>query len=298
MALSWLMRKTLTMITAVILAAIAAVSLSACSRLATIPAPPPGNTPADYLASRPYAELSVGGAEFIVTEPSSSVFILALGLLTIGLGAHFLKTRADQRSRFWWGLSFIAWGIGALLAGTSYQAFAYEIKSAGRAVSSWTSWWEIYYMLFTVASIGAMTMGVAHASAHGRLRKALTVYAVVDVALYFAVCLTGAFLPDKFLVSFELMVLFTWPGYVAFFVINVRRYLKNRAVLDRSLMVTWGSLFVVMGGYYAYLLSGLGEALWARGLWFNANDFLHAGLIGWMAYIRLKVSRELRDERE
>ncbi len=274
------------------------LSLSSCSRLAGIPAPPPGNTPADYLAGRPYVELSVGGSEFIVTEPSSSVFIIALGLLTIGLGVHFLRTRAGQRSRFWWGLSFIAWGIGALLAGTSYQAFAYEIKSAGREVSSWTSWWEIFYMLFTVASIGVMTMGVAWSSASGRVRKALTVYAVVDVALYFVVCLTGAFLPDKFLVSFELMVLFTWPGYVAFFVINLRRYLKSRDALDRSLMVTWVSLFVVMGGYYVYLLSGLGEALWARGLWFNANDFLHVGLIGWMLYIRLKVSKELRDERE
>ncbi len=281
-----------------LVAMIVMLSLSSCSRLATIPALPPGNTPVDYLASRPYVELSVGGAEFIVTEPSSSVFILALGLLTIGLGAHFLKTHAGQRSRFWWGLSFIAWGIGALLAGTSYQAFAYEIKSAGRAVSSWTSWWEIFYMLFTVASIGAMTMGVAWSSANGRARKALAIYAVVDVALYFAVCLTGAFLPDKFLVSFELMVLFTWPGYMAFFVINLRRYIKGREALDRSLMVTWVALFVVMGGYYVYLLSGLGEALWARGLWFNANDFLHAGLIGWMLYIRVKVSKELRDRRE
>jgi len=292
------MRKN-HMLRATRLAGVAAMfSLASCSRLAGIPAPSPGNTPADYLAARPYLELSVGGAEFILTEPSSSVFILVLGLLTIGLGAHFLRTRAGQRSRFWWGLSFVAWGIGALLAGTSYQAFAYEIKSAGRAVSSWTSWWEIFYMLFTVASIGAMTMGVAHACANGRLRKALTVYAVVDVALYFAVCLTGAFLPNKFLVSFELMVLFTWPGYVAFFVINVRRYIKSRTKLDRSLMVTWVSLFIVMGGYYVYLLSGLGEALWARGLWFNANDFLHVGLIGWMLYIRLKVSRELRDTGE
>lgn len=281
-----------------IASSISILSLSACSRLAGIPAPPPANTPADYLASRPYVELSFGGTGFILTEPSSSVFILALGLLTIGLGAHFLRTRGVERSRFWWGLSFIAWGIGALLAGTSYQAFAYEIKSAGRAVSSWTSWWEIFYMLFTVASIGAMTMGVAYASASGRLRKALTVYAVVDVVLYFAVCLTGAFLPNKFLVSFELMVLFTWPGYLAFFVINLRRYLKGRTKLDRSLIVTWVSLFVVMGGYYAYLLSGLGEALWARGLWFNANDFLHVGLIGWMIYIRLNVSKELRDAEE
>jgi hypothetical protein len=63
-------------------------------------------------------------------------------------------------------------------------------------------------------------------------------------------------------------------------------------------MVTWVSLFLVMGGYYVYLLSGLGDVLWARGLWFNANDFLHVGLIGWMLYIRLKVSKGLRDERE
>ena len=289
------MRKPPTILHARIAAVLAMLFLSACSRLAEIPAPPPGNTPAEYLAGRPYVELSVGSADFILTEPSSSIFIFALGLLTIGLGAHFLRTRAGQRSRSWWGLSFIAWGIGALLAGTSYQAFAYEIKSAGRAVSSWTSWWEIFYMLFTVASIGAMTMGVAWSSTSDRVRKALTVYAAVDVALYFAVCLTGAFLPNKFMVSFELMVLFTWPGYLAFFVINLRRYLKSRTKLDRSLLVTWVSLFIVMGGYYVYLFSGLGEALWAHGLWFNANDFLHVGLIGWMLYIRLKVSKELRD---
>lgn len=95
------MRKFLAIITSFFVAATAIISLSACSRLAGIPAPPPGNKPADYLAGRPYVEFSLGGDEVIVIEPSSSVFNLALGLLTIGLGVYFLRTRAGRRSRFW-----------------------------------------------------------------------------------------------------------------------------------------------------------------------------------------------------
>lgn len=281
---------------ALVLAILAGASLLAgCGRLASIPADPPGNRPADYLESRPHLEARLGPSSFVITEPSSSILIYALGLLTVGVGVRFLLTRDGQRSRTWWGFSLVAWGIGALLAGTSYQAFAYEIKSAGREVSSWTSWWEVWYLLFTVASIDAMAMAVAHASTEGKARRRLSAYAAVNAAVYGVVCLAGAFIPDRFMVSFELMVLFTWPGYLVFFLVNARRHAKHHQRLDRVLVRAWVALFSVMAAYYAWLLAGIGEALWERGIWFSANDLLHAGLIGWMCYLGTAVMGELRD---
>lgn len=44
-----------------------------------------------------------------------------------------------------------------------------------------------------------------------------------------------------------------------------------------------------MAVYYGYLLSGIPEGLWAKGVWFSANDVLHLGLIAWMVYIYAAV---------
>jgi len=281
-----------------VLLALLAGLLAGCGRLESIPAPPPYDSAEAFLASRPHAEIVLGGSSLVVMEPSSSALVYGLGLLAVGLGLRFLATRRGERSRLWWGVSLVLWGLGAILAGTSYQAFGYEIKYAGRAAPAWTSWWEILYLLASVASIDAMALAVAHSSLAGKARRRLVFYAALNAGLYALVCLAGAFLPDKFLVSFELMVIFAWPGYLVFLAVNAKRYAKSRSPLDRSYVGVWLGLFAVTAAYYGYLRLGFTEALWARGLWFSANDLLHAGLVAWMLYIGLGVAPKVKDLRE
>ena len=168
---------------------LSSIMLSGCGRLGTIPYSP-STTPEAWLNTHPHVKLSLGALEFILMEPTSSFLVYSLGVLAVVVGLHFLRIRENHRSRLWWGIALLLWGIGALLAGTSYQAFSYEIKCAGRDACSWTSWWEVCYLLFTVASVNAMMMGVRHSSAGDVMKKALSVYAVMNTALY-SVALPG-----------------------------------------------------------------------------------------------------------
>jgi hypothetical protein len=268
--------------------------LSGCDRLGTLSYSPP-LTPETMLKSHPHAVLSLGATSYILMEPSSSALVFILGFIAIGVGLYFLRIRQEHASRAWWGVSLLLWGIGALLAGVSYQSFGYEIKCAGREYCAWTSWWEIYYLLFSTASVNAMMMAVTRSSAGRIMKKALPVYAAVNTALYSVICLAGAFIPNTFLVSFELMVLFTGPSYIVFFVINTMRFLKLRERMDLLLMATWLLLGAVMAGYFVYFGLGLTEKLWSSGLWFSANDVLHSGLILWMLYIGIIVAKRVKD---
>jgi hypothetical protein len=270
------------------------ITLSGCGRLDTL-LYIPQQTGQEWLASQPYMELELASHEFILVQPSSTFFVYLLGVLTIAFGSHFYRNSQNQLSRKWWGGALILWGIGALLAGTSYQAFSYEIKCAGQEYCLWTSWWEILYMIFSVASVNAMLLGVGHTSAVGKLREAMTVYAFANTAVYLAVILFGVFLPVKFLISFELMLIFLAPSILYLFFLSIGRYRKDKKPIDRGLIITWLWLGLTMVAYYTYLLLGFTEQLWQQGIWFSENDVLHVGLISWMVFIRLRLVNKIED---
>lgn len=231
----------------------------------------------------------------IVVQPSTSVIVYLLGLLAIGVGVRFLQTRDHQRSRLWWGIALLLWGAGALLAGTSYQAFSYAIKCAGRTTCAWTSWWEVLYLILTVWSIDAMMLAEAHACAAGRWRRGLSAYAAAHAVLYLIVVLTGAFLPIRFLVSFELLVLVTAPSILTFLGLNAWRYRRAGSRMDLALVGTWLWLGLTVGAYYLYLVLGVTQDLRTTGIWFSENDVLHVGLIAWMLLIAVVVAPRLSD---
>lgn len=258
--------------------------LSACGRLDSIPYDPP-QTPVTWLQIQPFARFSFAGQTVTLMQPSTTAIVYLLGLLTIGIGLYFWRSRAGQRSRAWWSVALLLWGLGALLAGTSYEAFSYDIKCAGRELCLWTSWWEIAYLLVTVWSIDAMTLAVAHSSASGRLRQILTVYAYANAFVYLVLLLIGVYVPVKFLISFEFLLVVGAPAFLAYFALNAWRYARYRLQVDLVGMGAWLWLAVTVAAYFLYYLSGLTDALWAKGWWFSENDVLHICLILWMIYL-------------
>ena len=212
--------------------------LTGCARLDAIPYTPP-QTAATWLTIQPYAAIRIGALEMILVQPSTTFFVYLLGVLAIGAGLYFFRIRQGQRSRVWWGVALVLWGAGALLAGTSYEAFSYAIKCAGRAACVWTSWWEVLYLILSVASMDAMLVAEAYACTTGRWRRALMIYAAANAAVYAAVVLAGALVPAKFLVSFELLILFAAPTILIFFILNGWRYARLKDDMDLALLGAW-----------------------------------------------------------
>jgi len=255
--------------------------LTSCGRLDAIPYEP-AQTPETWLQIQPFTEFKLGTQNIIFVQPSTSIIVYLLGVITIAVGLYIIKIRNGQRSRLWWGIALLLWGIGALLAGTSYEAFSYAIKCAGREACLWTSWWEVIYLILSVWSIDAMMLAVAYSSATGRLRRGLSVYAFVNAFVYFVFVMVGTFIPAKFLISFELLLVITAPSIIAFFVLNGWRYARYKEPLDLIYLGIWLWLGVTIAAYFLYLISGSTASLWDKGIWFSENDVLHIGLILWM----------------
>ncbi len=268
--------------------------LSGCGRLDVIPYTP-AQTPESWLQIQPYVEWKLGAQSIIFVQPSTSVIVYLLGFITVAAGIHFLKIRAGQRSRLWWGIALLLWGLGAVLAGTSYEAFSYSIKCAGRASCIWTSWWEIFYLIVSVWSIDAMVVAVAYSSTTTRLRRALLAYALLNAVLYFMLVMIGAWVPVKFLISFEFLLLVAVPGILILFGVSLFRYAKQKQPVDLIYLGTWLLLGIVIAAYFIYFLSGNTASLWARGIWFSENDVLHIGLILWMLYISFLLAPHVKD---
>jgi len=255
----------------------------------------PRQTPQDWLSIQPVMEIQIGSRAILIIQPTTSIIVYLLGFITIAAGIYFFSIKNSQQSRAWWGIALLLWGIGALLAGTSYEAFSYHIKCAGREFCLWTSWWEIIYLIVSAASIDAMMIAQAYSCTIRKQRKTLILLALTSITLYFLIILIGAFIPIQFLISFELLLIFSTPKIVFFIILNSRRYSQYRLVMDRALLGTWAWLAITIAGYFLYLLSDLTQRLWKQGVWFSENDVLHIGLILWMVYIVLVLAKHIKD---
>ena len=71
--------------------------------------------------------------------------------------------------------------------------------------------------------------------------------------------------------------------------------LMRRNAMDLALVGTWLGLCLIVAVYFIYLIMGVTEQLWEKGLWFSANDLLHVTLIAWMLYIVKVVARRITD---
>ena len=250
-----------------------------------------GITPQEWLQNHWYVRWN----NFVLAEPSSTFFVFLLGFVILWLAIRLLSTTNHQKSRFWFGLSMLAWSLSTFSAGISYQIFSYELKCAGRTVCLWTTPWEIAYLFLYVISVKLLVVAVSYISVQEHTRKYYLGYTWLMSLIYSVILLAGILLPNQFLISFELMVLFLVPSYILMFLINLKIFKKSGRSLDGRLVKAWVGMLLITIAYFAFYLSGISAWLWQRGIWFNANDVLHLLLIVWAMYIRYKVSHLIED---
>ena len=269
----------------------------AFSRLKSIRSADLELTPENWREVQPCATIRLASKSIILTQPSSTVLVYTLGVLTIGVGLYFLYLQSDQVSRAWWGVSLLLWGVGALLAGTSYQAFGYQIKCAGRETCSWTSGWEVTYLMLQQVSVDALLVAIAFSCTTGTVRTVLLAYALLSAVAYVIIAVVGAIVPNKTLITFELMVWVSTPAFLAFLIINGWRYSLFSTPMDLAHLGAWTWLLCTMVAYWLYDKLDVTPKLWAggKGIWFSQNDVLHIGLIVWMIYLAVVVAGLVHD---
>ncbi len=244
-------------------------------------------SPLEYLSIKPYVMIF---GTWVLLVPSSTIIVYALGIQIIFLG--ILLGRHEKKT---WAWSLIFWGIGTILAGTSYQAFGYELKCAGREFCLFTSWFELAYLFSTAISIALM--GFAFASDLMSKTLGHWVKRVVGVALvlYTVLLLSGAAFSVRFLISYELFTLFWMPFFVFYFIRNIINVRQSQDRIDKLFIVFWLFFLGVNVGYYIYYFLGATEWFYTTtGLWFSDNDVLHVGLVLWFLYFQFKIIPELK----
>lgn len=267
--------------------------MSILGRVKTIPHPE--LTKENWGELQPLKKVKLGSLEFHISQPTSSFLVYLLGILVTVAGVRFYLIRGEELSRYWWAISLVLWGIGAIIAGTSYQAFGYEIKAARRKDCSWTSWWEVVYLIFQQLSMNAMTVAIAYSCTTGLLRKIMITYAFIITVVYPILTLIGAFAPYKSLITFEWMVEISIPAYLIFIALNIVRYIVYGNTMDLVLIGSWILIYLSWWGYIKYWKSGLTQILWKKKIWFSENDVLHVILIIWAIYVLVFMPEYIQD---
>lgn len=246
----------------------------------------PLQTPEEFLSSMPYITMTAFGHEFVLIQLSSTFFVYFLGVMMIVLGAYFLKTKKDEKSQYYLGVGFVLWGISALVAGTSYQAFGYELKCRGQEFCLFTSNWELVYMLLTAYCINCLMVAMGYGTVKEKGRRLIIKFAVIDSIAYSFYILIGCLIPNRFVISYEGFVAFIGINFVVMFIINIYQYSMKKDKFNRNMIIIWIAFIFVNAGYFIYLYGGFAAPLYSNyGIWFNANDVLHVSLIAWAVLI-------------
>lgn len=271
-----------------------AVLLVGCGRLDELEYSP-ATTPEQWCQQRPCVD--IGGT--VLNEPLGTALVFALAALWIGVGAYFIVSRAGQKSRVWLGVALMLGGIGAGLAGISYQAFSYVLKCQGWEYCRLTNGFEVGYSITQAVSVSAMLVAVAYACTRGRARRAFSIYAGVNVLVYLVVCAIGVLQPNALLLSFTVLMLFAVPGLILVMIISARHYRREHDAMSRSILLAAVLLVVVQAAYFGYYAAGVTAMLWddGNGFYFSENDVLHVGMILWLGYVWAALGPRLRDDR-
>lgn len=257
----------------------------------------PLTTPDQFLSDMPYITFTIPGKDVILIQPSSTILVYLLGLIMIAIGVYFLVTKKNQQSRYYWAIGLILWGISAIVAGTSYQAFGFELKCRGLELCVFTSNFELVYMLLTAYAINFLVTATGFTSTGDKGRQRLMKFAIIDSAAYSVYMFIGAVIPVKFLISYEGFMAFIGVNFLVMFILNILHYKKHKDNLNRKLIYIWISFLIVNIGYFVFLLGDIGRNLYQNyGVWFNENDALHVLLILWSCFIFVLLRKDLIDK--
>lgn len=214
----------------------------------------------------------------------------------IAAGFFFLKTKGEEKSRYFWGLGLILWVKSAIVAGTSSQAFGYELKYRGQEFCLFSSNVELAYMLITASSTNFILMAKGYTSLNNKWRNNFFVYAVAENILYTVYLFVGAVIPNKIMISYEGFIAFIGINFIIMFALNLRQYLLAKERVDLNSIIIWISFLMVDVFYFLYLISDLSSILYNDfGVWFNENDLLHVFLILWVLLILFLFKKNLKD---
>lgn len=251
-------------------------------------------TPEEFLSEMPYLEFSLFGNTVILIQPSSTFFVYLLGVIMILIGIYFVLKKEIHAFNYYFGVGMILWGISALVAGSSYQAFGYELKCRNQDYCLFTSNFELVYLLITAYSINFLVVATGHITLDYKPRQWLVRFAIVDSLLYFLYLLIGSIIPIQFLISYEGFILFIGLNFILMFILNIHRYLKNKEAINHDFIIIWLGFLFVNVAYFAYLFSGIADDLYTNSnIWFNANDVLHILLMLWSILIFLLLRNKL-----
>jgi hypothetical protein len=254
----------------------------------------PTTSPEAFLSSIPHIPLTIFGKTLTLIEPNSTILVYLLVLIMVGLGIGFLSTKNNNKGRRYWGIGLILWGLGAITAGTSYQAFGYELKCHERDLCQFTTSFELVYMLLTAYSINFLVAATGYISVGEVGQKRLLRFSIIDSLAYSFFLLIGAVIPIRFMVSYEGFMVFMIGNFILMFILNIRHYKIYRDRLNYSLIWLWIGFLIVNIGYFVALFVGFAEPLFTKfGIWFNENDILHTLLILWAGQIYFSLWKTL-----
>jgi hypothetical protein len=229
----------------------------------------------------------------IIQQPSSSILIYLLAIITTLLGAEYLYYRTSEFTK-WLGINFIFWGLGALLAGLSYQTFGYYLKCFDYEYCVFTNWIELLYMSFTVLSINALLVSYIHIIDSPKIQAYLRNFSLGSIIVYSLFQGLGIILPNQFMVSYEGMLVFLSPNIIIMMCLSFK-YIKES--IHKTLLNLWILFLGVNIAYFVALFAQQGPYLQKYfDIWFNENDTLHVLLILWMLVWRWSISPKRNDK--
>jgi hypothetical protein len=241
-------------------------------------------TPNEYLGIKPTFEIG----NVIIIVPSSTIIVYLLGIQIGYIGYLLVKDEFPL-----WGSSLLLWGLGTILAGTSYQGFGYMLKCSGNDYCTFTSWFELAYLFVTALSIGVMGLAFCKMFVKEKT-KLLNGYSKIAILAYTLILVIGSIIQNRFMISYELFTIFFMPLFLVFFVINIVLYKENKSELNKRFIHLWMLFLIVNASYYIYYFLGFTESLYNNyNIWFSANDVLHVGLMFWFGFFLFKVKREM-----
>ncbi|MCK5731795.1 MAG: hypothetical protein KAH13_02140, partial [Tenericutes bacterium] len=143
-------------------------------------------------------------------------------------------------------------------------------------------------------SISALAIAIAKTVLVEEKQKFLNLYAIIALSIYTILLLAGSIIESRFLISYELFIIFFMPLFLIFFIYSVIEYKRKKDCLNNTLIITWILFLIVNLSYYVYYYLGITESLYSNyNIWFSANDVLHVTLIFWMLYIQFKLKKEI-----